>query len=151
MPLDKKDSNSKIEEKIERELQTIGAGVSAADIDRAHRIGDTEKREVIVKFCSWKARNAAYRARKVSSWKFRADITKRRAAILSKARKHMESPDVSQSIEFVFVDVNCRMTAKGSDNKFYHFNCETEFLSLIDKINGRHRPGEANLSDVDDI
>ena len=119
-------------------ITNLNVGVNSNDIDRVHRVGPVKRDEnsrkrqtVLVKFCTWKARDMVYKERKKAPFRMYAELTKRRLDILNYARKELADEDTRKFIQFVFVDGNCRLTAKGSDGKFYGFSSKEEFHSVL--------------------
>eukprot|EP00112_Aurelia_sp_Birch-Aquarium-sp1_P021841 Seg5976.1 transcript_id=Seg5976.1/GoldUCD/mRNA.D3Y31 product="hypothetical protein" protein_id=Seg5976.1/GoldUCD/D3Y31 len=74
-------------------------------------------------------RTAVYRARKKADKKYiQLDLTARRAGLLKDAKEKAEE---CESIDFVFVDVNCRLGLKKLDGTFEFFNNYSEFESIL--------------------
>ena len=59
--------------------------------------------------------------------KFKVDLMKRRANLLSRAKSLKENVD---GIDVVFSDLNCRLNVKFSDERVKAFNTETELDSI---------------------
>lgn len=121
-----------------REIEKMKVGVEGNDIDRAHRVGPMKidehgrkRQAVLVKFCTWKARDIVYKSRKKTPFRISADLTKRRLEIINYARKELSVESTRKLIDFVFVDGNCRLTAKGRDGKFYGFSSKEEFHRVL--------------------
>lgn len=121
--------------KVKEVFKEIEVEVPEDGIDRAHRIGNKYMKNgkyeqaMIVKFTSWKYRTAVYRARKKADKKYiQLDLTARRAGLLKDAKEKAEE---CESIDFVFVDVNCRLGLKKLDGTFEFFNNYSEFESIL--------------------
>ena len=123
----------------------MGLNIPKEAIDRVNRIGlkyevdevDKDgvvtgvslKQQVIVRFSTWNHRTQVYKARKRSKFmKFKVDLMKRRAYLLSRARTLIENVE---GIDLVFADVNCRLNVKFSDERVKAFNIETELANII--------------------
>ena len=127
---------------MNNEFINIGLNIPKEAIDKVHRIGlkyevdEVDKdgvvtgvQQVIVRFSTWSHRTQVYKARKRSKFmKFKVDLTKQRANLLSRARTQIENVE---GIDFVFADVNCRLNAKFSDERVKAFNTETELANII--------------------
>ena len=122
-------------------FKEINVTVTEEQIDRAHRIGrKTQEKDgscsqaIIVKFCSWKERTAVYRARKELKGKntsIQLDLTSWRARLLSDGKARVK--DIPE-IEFVFVDINCRMGLKVKVGGLKFFSDLEELETLIREI-----------------
>ena len=122
------ETNRDLENQLNNEFINMGLNILREAIDRVHRIGrkyeidkvDKDgvvagvslKQQVIVRFSTWGHRTQVYKARKRSNFmKFKVDLTKRRANLLSRARSLIEN---AEGIDFVFSDVSCRLDQKRS-------------------------------------
>ena len=121
--------------KVKKVFEEIEVDVPEDEIDRAHRIGKKYREDgkneqaMIVKFTSWKYRTAVYRARKKANKKYiQLDLTSRRAGLLKDAKKKAEG---HENIDFIFVDVNCRLGLKKLDGTFKYFNNVSELESIL--------------------
>eukprot|EP00111_Clytia_hemisphaerica_P011916 TCONS_00035001-protein len=109
----------------------LNLNISAADIDRAHRVG-REKQSMIVKFHSFGKRTALYKARKSNALdqniKIRLDITKARLDLLDRAKALIidDGP-----VDFVFADINCNCVARLKSKDFKFFNDIVSFKQNI--------------------
>ena len=120
------EDGNKCLEKAKKVINELGVIVPDECIDRAHRIGKVKnengKKEqgMIVRFTTWRHRTLVYNARKNGEKKYgiKLDMTKQRLDVLTKCREYLESQDDS-GVNFVCVDVNCRLTAKRSNGKFF--------------------------------
>ena len=120
---------------MKKVFEEIEVDVPEDEIDRAHRIGKKYREDgkneqaMIVKFTSWKYRTAVYRARKKANKKYiQLDLTSRRAGLLKDAKKKAEG---HENIDFIFVDVNCRLGLKKLDGTFKYFNNVSELESIL--------------------
>ena len=76
-----------------------------------------------------------YKNRDKFSFKVLADLTKRRNDILWSVRDDIANlPGVSDVVDFVFADQNCKLKLKTKSNRFYGFNSHGEFLNLVDRL-----------------
>ena len=122
-------------------FKEIDVPVTEEHIDRAHRIErKTQEKDgscsqaIIVKFCSWQQRTAVYKARsklKGKNTSIQLDLTSRRAKLLSDGKARVK--DIPE-IEFVFVDINCRLGLKVKDRGLKFFNYLEDLETLIEKI-----------------
>ena len=87
-------------------------------------------RSIIVRFKSWESRTVFYKAcpryfmndRKkpgAKSFSVSLDLTKRRYALLSKAKGLVKD---NPSVASAFCDINCSLAIKFNDNKYKYFN-----------------------------
>ena len=117
------------------------------EIDRVHYIGklvfDTDSkrkvRSIIARFKSWESRTAFYKARPryfmndrkkpcAKSFSVSLDLTKRRYALLSKAKGLVKG---NPSVAYAFCDINCSLAIKFNDNTYKYFNSENELRKLL--------------------
>ena len=120
-----------LENQLNNEFINMGLNIPKETVDRVHRIGRkyevhevdkdgvvtgvSSKQQVIVRFSTWSHRTQVYKARKRSKlMKFKVDLTKRRANLLSRARSLIENVE---GIDFVFADTNCMLNVKFSDER----------------------------------
>ena len=128
------------DDKVKQLNDESGAEISDHFLDRAHRVGKpftiedqngikTQKQQVIVKFTTWYHRTLLYRKRKnLSSAKIYIDLTQAKFILL----KHcQELAKDSNTIDFVFADVNCTLCAKLKNETFQHFSSEEQFKKKI--------------------
>ena len=92
------DSPDIIMKSITDECLVNNVGLQPNDFDRCHRVGPRYKKgdnklhqDVILKMCSWRARDALYKNRKKFSFFIMADLTSRRKELLNYARSEVES------------------------------------------------------------
>ena len=130
------ESASKCLQKVKKIFKDLEVDIPDSVIDRAHRIGkereDTETgkkhRAIIVRFTTWRHKTAVYRARKkCNDYKFRLDLTHRRAKLLEKANEWLKDKPSC----FAMADVNCRLCLKLEDGKFYYFETEYDLIDLL--------------------
>ena len=133
--------------KVEQCCDEIGVKFDMNEIDRVHYIGkpvfDTvskqKVRSMIVKFKSWESRTAFYKARPrnvlngkkkpgAKSFSVSLDLTKRRYALLSKAKGLVKD---NPSVAYAFCDINCSLAIKFNDNTYKYFNIENELRKLL--------------------
>ena len=145
----KEGDNSAVMEEIEKCYNFMGILFNEKEIDRAHDIGnallDKERkkkvRSIIVKFKSWKARAAFYKARPknyvngrrkpgLTSFSVSLDLTKRRYSLLAKAKSIIKD---NPAVMFAFADINCSLALKLNDDKFHYFNSEDELNKILQK------------------
>ena len=147
--------DTKIKILIAEDIEKQELDIDQLEISRAHRHGipyhdnnGVLQQDVLVRFISWRARNIYYMNRKGSQYKLIANLTERRAKILSHAITRMNDESVKDVIDFVFVDKNCRLTAKSGD-KFFGFSAILEFETLINFIEGNNNQTKTILLGVD--
>ena len=138
LPIKDQESADSVLADIKQELNKSGINVPDHAIDRAHRTGPkrdkqdrTTLQQAIIRFTSWSWRTKVYRARKNCSLGFRIDLTKIRLKLLTDARKMIEN---KEGVDFVFADVNCRLTVKLSNGSFRFFSTLEELHGIIDDI-----------------
>ena len=136
-------------EEIEKYYNVMGIPCDENEIDRAHGIGksflDKERkkkvRSIIVKFKSWKARTAFYKARPknyvnggkklgLTSFSVSLDLTKRCYSLLTKAQSIIKD---SHAVMFAFADINFSLALKLNHDKFHYFNNEDELIKILQK------------------
>lgn len=141
---------------VESCFSTVGIPFDRTQIDRAHRVGrptshpTTKKKshQIIVKFKSWESRCAFYQARpKFNSSTPRSfttslDLTARRLKLLNLAR---EATKEHTKADYVYVDINCRLTVRLKNNTKRFFNSQEELNNILgDPVNG----GETIVEDA---
>ena len=138
---------------IKSECNKLNLGLQDSDFDRCHRNGnvyfkDQKKHQsVLLKLCSWRARDVIYQKRKGFPFKVGHDLTKNRREILDYACGTIdEKTSISDVVAFAFADKNCKLKFKTVDDKFYGFSTKEEFLSLIAKISNEQM-GEVFMND----
>ena len=135
-------------EKVKKLFSSLNVDVPDLAIDRAHRIGEAfinNKKEsvhpMIVKFTTWRHRSMVYRARdksKSAKQKIRLDLTKSRYNILKEARKLILTREgkptelgVNGPVNFLFVDINCRLVAKMKDQSYLYYETVEQFRKIV--------------------
>ena len=84
---------------------------------------------MIVKFTSWRHRTAVYRGRKkLQDKRIQLDLTFKRAGLLSFAKE--KAKDYAE-VDFVLVDINCRVGIKTKGGDFLFFDSELELQSIL--------------------
>ena len=113
----------------------------SSEIDRCHRIGSRyiyngkTYQDALIKFGFWRSRDTMYQNRKKNGFRVFADLTSRRAGILNQAKHDVINvPSVSDVVDFVFADVNCKLKLKSKTNRFFGFNSYVEFLNLVERL-----------------
>ena len=123
--------------KVKDVFQEIDVAVPDEVIDRAHRIGKKVENKqtgvtdqaMIVKFTSWRHRTAVYRGRKkLQDKRIQLDLTSKRAGLLSFAKE--KAKDYAE-VDFVLVDINCRVGIKTKGGDFLFFDSELELQSIL--------------------
>ena len=120
-------------DKVKQLIDESSTEISDHFLDRSHHVGKpftiedqngikTQKQEVIVKFATRYHRTLLYWKRKnLSSAKIYIDLTQAKFKLL----KHcQELAKDSNTIDFVFADVNCTLCAKLKNETFQHFSSE---------------------------
>ena len=91
-----------------------------------------KQQSVLLKLCSWRARDLIYCSRKQFPFKVNHDLTKKRRQLLDFASETIEEDEsVSNLVSYAFADRNCKMKFKTVDNKFYGFSTKNEFMALL--------------------
>ena len=88
------------------------------ELDRAYRISKNDPsgknvKPVIVRFTTFRHRTMFYRARNLSKYEVYLDLTKERFTLYQKARDLVKS---KKFVNYVYVNVNCRLTVKSENN-----------------------------------
>ena len=148
------ESPTSLRKKLLNEIDSLNIDIDDCDIDRVHRHEESyfdtygnKMQPVIVRFTSWYARNELYRVRKESRYRFRADITSRRQQILDFARDYVELNNLSNVIDFVTVDRNCRLILRSKSGIILGFSSELEFKKHAETLAD---PDAETLADPDD-
>ena len=145
----KEGDSGDVMKEIKNCYNAMGIPFNGNAIDRAHGIGkpflDKERkkkvRSIIVKFKSWKACAALYKARTknyvngrkkpgLTSFSVSLDLTKRRYSLLAKAKSIIKD---NPAVMFAFADINCSLALKLNDDKFHYFNSEDELNMILQK------------------
>ena len=136
IPYVEKETEADCLEKCKHVFNDLNVNVPDNCLDRAHRIGKiseveaVKKQAMIVHFTTWHHRTEVYRARKGNeNYRIYLDLTSDRLKTLIAAKDMVEGMD---NVDFVFADVNCRLTVKLKSGSFFKFdNLET----LTDLVN----------------
>lgn len=145
------ESDDDVVKVVEQVAKQIGVDVNRDDIFRCHRIGKektldngTITKPIIVKWRSWNARCAFFRARptvkkplKLGTGEQKCftsislDLTKQRLNLLDAARKLIEEKHPDSSEVFAFANINCRLAVRFSDKRIKYFNSKEELEKLF--------------------
>jgi hypothetical protein len=136
------ESTTSLMAKITSECGKLNLDLIDHDFDRCHRIGPMKTtssgksyQSLILKLCSWRARDIIYTNRKKFPFKVNHDLTKKRYGILDQVRVMIdEYESVFKVVSFAFVDRNCKFKFKSINNKFYGFSSTSEFSTLVARI-----------------
>ena len=143
---DENENSSSCMEKVPKVFEEMGVQVTAVSIDRAHRIGKRfpatdekgrkidgqDHQQMIVKFNNWGSRMMCYNNRKkLKNKRVKIDLTKRRLTFLNQARAETSGKPI---IDFVFVDVNCRLQLRTKSGYFYSFNTMGGLNDILTEI-----------------
>ncbi len=125
---------------IKAECNRLELDLSDGDFDHCHRngkidsTGDKPKQTVLLKMRSWRGRNVIYENRKkFTPIKVFHDLTTRRRKLLAEANE-MVRVGAGNVVDYTFADKNCKLKLKTTDGRFYHFNSNEEFYSVISKL-----------------
>ena len=124
--------------------------LNIADFDRCHRVGrkfnknGVTYQDVLIKLCSWRARDIVYRNRKSFSFFVKPDLTSRRQEILKAARDELEESTgeqegdddgaIARVVDYIFVDENCKLKVKSMTGKYFMFNSMEEFFCIVTRL-----------------
>ena len=133
-------------EELEKCYNVMGIPFNKNEIDRPHGIGkpflDKEKkmkvRSIVVKFKSWKARAAFYKARPknysngmkkpgLTPFSVLLDLRKRCYSLLATAKSIIKD---NPAVMFAFTGINCSLVLKLNDDKFHYFNRKDELNKI---------------------
>ena len=135
------DSPFELMNKIKKDLEENEIELPSSEIDRCHRVGPRyiyngkTYQDALIKFGFWRSRDTMYQNRKKNGFRVFADLTSRRAGILDQAKHDVINvPSVSDVVDFVFADVNCKLKLKSKTNRFFGFNSYVEFLNLVERL-----------------
>ena len=98
-------------------------------------------RSILVKFKSWKAHAAFYKARQIicvnerkkpnlTLFSMLLDLTKLRYSLLAKAKSIIKD---NSDAKFAFADIRCSFALKLNDSKFHYLNSEDELNKILEK------------------
>ena len=143
IPYNGKETADESLQKVKDEVKKLGLDVQDCQFDRAHRVGKPtdlqgnalKERQMIVKFCSFRARTLVYRNRKKATVvnggnniRFYIDQTKRRFQLRKFAVDYVQSKPL---VDYAFVDINCNLCIKFSNGKYEYFNSKEELINLV--------------------
>ena len=125
------ESTSDCVDKVVNLCNNLNCGITADDIDRAHRIGK-DKKTMIVKFYSFAKRTKLYRSRNSASdgVKIHLDLTKSRLQLLDQAKELIT--DVCP-VKYVFADINCNVVARMKSDAYRFFDNIDSFIKILNK------------------
>ena len=117
--------------KVKYVLKDLPGGNTVNDweIDRAHRVGKTNKgcQQMIVKFSSWRARALVYKNKKsLLDLKIYLDLTTRRFTLLKLAVTRVKD---NSKVHFAFSDGNCSLCLRLSGGRYNE--CEKDQILLF--------------------
>ena len=120
------DSPFELMSKIEKDLEENEIELPSSEIDRCHRVGPRyiyngkTYQDALIKFDFWRSRDTMYQNRKKNGFRVFADLTSRSAGILDQAKHDVINvPSVSDVVDFVFADVNCKLKLKSKTNRLF--------------------------------
>ena len=139
------ESNDDVVKIVEDCHKSMTIPFNRKDIARCHRVGPPRTNEktgkktqaIIVKYTSWGARAAAYKARPKHDTPARKkfsvapDLTKRRLDLLAAAQEKIKA---HKQISFAFADINCALGMRFTDGKMKYFNSEAQLGSILEKL-----------------
>lgn len=145
------ESDDDVVKAVENVAQQIGVAITRDDIFRCHRVGKEKKmdngvttKSIIVKWRSWNARCAFYRARptvkkplklgtgvKKSFTSISLDLTKQRLDLLDSARKLIADKHPGSKDVFAFANINCRPAIRFGQNNIKYFSSMDELNKLF--------------------
>ena len=124
--------------KVKDEVAKFGIQIDDCEFDRAHRVGYTTDRErnpvkerrTIVKFTTFRAKSLVYRKRSKEGdgVRYNIDQTKNR---FNPRKLAVEYVKTKWDVDFVFVDINCRLYMGFKNGQFKYFNPEDELHNLV--------------------
>ena len=148
------DSPERIMKLIQEQVTALDLGIEASEYDRCHRIGGKNYKngilyqDVLLKLCFWKTRNILYQNRKKLHFKVFADLTHSRSDLFEYAKNEINNDTVANRlVEFVFVDLNCKLKVFSKTKHFYAFNSEIEFRNIVSRLD---REQTASVEFLDD-
>ena len=137
---------------VEKVAGQVGVDLKSDDIYRAHRIGKektldngTVVKPIIVKFRSWNARCALYRARptkkrplkklcngeKMMFGAIGLDLTKQRADLFQEARDLLKTKMPENENVFAYADINCALAIRFGDKNVKFFSNRKQLNDLF--------------------
>lgn len=121
------------DEKVRKISRALEVKVDTSDIDRSHRIGKQQPgktRDIIVKFTSYRARNALYRARvglKACGYPgvfLNEDLTRMRSSLFYRARQLVKDRFLNGAWTY-----DGTIMVKDASQNIHRITCENELLS----------------------
>ena len=174
----KKESPKTLMKQITDEyLGENGVDLNVSSFDRCHRVGpkyvqrNKTYQDVLLKMCSWNARDTIYKNRKHFKFFVKADLTTRREKLFAFAKNEVASssnfdvdddddasgrtfsgfgPPVGRNIDYVFIDENCKLKIKSKTGKYFMFNSEAEFYNIVMLLDQQNFSSPELLIDEDD-
>ena len=138
IPCHGKESAEESLRKVKEEIAKLGVKIEDSQFDRAHRVGyatdregkPVKDRQMIVKFATFRARTLVYRNRKKDRGKVRfyIDQTKKRFELRKTAVEYVKD---KPSVDFAFVDINCKLCIRFANGNYVHFNSHEELINII--------------------
>ena len=123
---------------IKERVNALGLGIKDCEWDRCHRLGPRYEKngktyqKVILRLCNWRSRNVIYKNRKSLPFFVMADLTDSRQKSFEFAKDEILNEVAAQrTIDYVFIDENCKLKVKTKSKKFFAFSTKKEFLSLV--------------------
>ena len=126
--------------KVKSKFEEAGLQIPDEVIDRAHRIGptykdrvsDVEGQSVLVRLTTFRHRTMIYRKRgNMGDVRVKLDLTKERYQRYREALKIADS--AKRKVEFVFVDVNCRLSVRLRNGSVKIFNTLDDLKEIIEQ------------------
>ena len=128
--VEKNDSPAIVLQRIKDEVNALNLNIPDYAYDKCHRNGPKRKyngktyQSVLLKMCFWKDRNTIYQRRKDFNFKVYPHLTSRRKDIFDFATKEVKVGGewIDRIVDFVFIDMNCKIKMRTKSGKFYGFN-----------------------------
>ena len=145
------ESDDDVIKTVEKVAQQVGVAINRDDIYRCHRVGKVKKldngtttKPIIVKWRSWNARCAFYKARPTIKKPLKLgegeekcfttislDLTRQRLALLDAARSKIKEKYPGSTKVFAFANINCRLAVRFENNSIKYFNSMDELNKLF--------------------
>ena len=126
---------------LKAEIRKLGIDVKDEDFDRSHRMSTVYEKNgnmyqpVILRMCSWRARNEIFKNRKKLPFFVKADLTKLRQLSYDWAVDDLKNSNSSHKVvDYIFVDENCKLKMKTKSKKYLGFSNFNEYLSLVIRL-----------------
>ena len=142
--LEKEETPASILNAIKTECKRLDLGIDDSDFDHCHHNGkittgeDNESRQtVLLKMRAWNARDKIFQNRHRFQWKIYHDLTKRRKELLDYINdeiSNLENRTVSNVVEYALADKNCKLKVKAKSGRYYHFNSQEEFATIVIRL-----------------